>query len=191
MGGILSVDISNWTAPGNFNGKPALQAATRDEIKDEVWAQLKAALNGPGQPRIDDGNLVDWFLDPDIQLPNPGVVTNAEPLLINHAGSLALRPEAYTEIGNLFLAADYVRTYTDLATMEARQRGGPTGDQRHPRGVGRRCAAVRALGVRHSETDAPRAGARPGAVPDGIAQSDPRLAPSGASSSPLRSWLRH
>jgi uncharacterized protein with NAD-binding domain and iron-sulfur cluster len=119
VGGILSVDISNWTAPGNFNGKPAQEAATREEIKDEVWAQLKAALNAPGRPRIADDNLVDWFLDPDIQLPNPGVVTNAEPLLINHAGSLALRPEAYTEIGNLFLAADYVRTYTDLATMEA------------------------------------------------------------------------
>jgi len=68
--------------------------------------------------QLDDANLVDWFLDPDIQLPNPGTVTNVEPLLINHVGSLAARPEAFTEIGNLFLASDYVRTYTDLATME-------------------------------------------------------------------------
>ena len=30
----------------------------------------------------------------------------------------ALRPEATTAIPNLFLASDYVRTYTDLATME-------------------------------------------------------------------------
>jgi hypothetical protein len=30
-----------------------------------------------------------------------------------------LRPEAVTAIPNLFLAADYVRTHTDLATMEA------------------------------------------------------------------------
>ncbi len=118
VGGVLSVDISNWTAPGNFSGKPASAALTRDEIKNEVWAQLKAALNGPGQVQIDDDNLVDWFLDADIELPNPGVVTNTEPLLINHAGSLALRPEAHTGIGNLFLASDYVRTYTDLATME-------------------------------------------------------------------------
>jgi hypothetical protein len=119
VGGILSVDISNWIAPGNVNGRPALQAATREELKDEVWAQLKAALNGPERLVLEDGNLVDWFLDPDIQLPNPGVLTNAEPLLINHAGSLALRPEAYTEVRNLLLASDYVRTYTDLATMEA------------------------------------------------------------------------
>ncbi len=119
VGGILSVDISNWTAPGNFNGKPAMAATSREEIKDEVWAQLKAALNAPGPMQLEDRNLVAWFLDPDIQLPNPGTVTNLEPLLINRVGSLAARPEAYTEIGNLFLAADYVRTHTDLATMEA------------------------------------------------------------------------
>ena len=118
VGGILSVDISNWTSPGNFNRKPALAATSREEIKDEVWAQLKAALNAPDNVQLEDGHLMDWFLDPDIQLPNPGTVTNLEPLLINRVGSLAARPEAQTEIGNLFLAADYVRTYTDLATME-------------------------------------------------------------------------
>jgi 15-cis-phytoene desaturase len=116
---ILSVDISNWRTAGNFNGRPAIEAATREEIKNEVWAQLKAALNAPERVILDDADLVDWFLDPDIQLPNAGTVTNAEPLLINHVGSLALRPEAHTEIGNLFVASDYVRTYTDLATMEA------------------------------------------------------------------------
>ena len=68
--------------------------------------------------QLDDANVVAWFLDPDIQLPNPSAVTNLEPLLINRVGSLAARPEAYTEIGNLFLASDYVRTHTDLATME-------------------------------------------------------------------------
>jgi uncharacterized protein with NAD-binding domain and iron-sulfur cluster len=119
VGGILSVDISNWSAPGNFNGQPATAATSREAIKDEVWAQLKAALNAAGHVQLADDNLVGWFLDPDIQLPNPGTVTNAEPLLINHAGSLAARPEAFTEIGNLFLASDYVRTHTDLATMEA------------------------------------------------------------------------
>ncbi|HTN47824.1 MAG TPA: FAD-dependent oxidoreductase [Burkholderiaceae bacterium] len=119
VGGILSVDISNWTAPGNFSRRSAMQATSREEIRDEVWAQLKAALNSKERVQLEDENLVDWFLDPDIELPNPGMVTNAEPLLINHVNSLALRPEAYTEIGNLFLASDYVRTHTDLATMEA------------------------------------------------------------------------
>ncbi len=119
VGGILSVDISNWTTPGNFNGKTALECVTREAIKEEVWLQLKASLNAGGTVQIDDDNLLGWFLDPDIQLPNPTGTTNLEPLLINNAGSLAFRPEAYTEIRNLFLASDYVRTHTDLATMEA------------------------------------------------------------------------
>ncbi len=50
---------------------------------------------------------------------NPSTATNAEPLLINTAGSLQYRPEAQIELENLFLAADYVRTYTDIAFMEA------------------------------------------------------------------------
>ena len=43
---------------------------------------------------------------------------NAEPLLVNTANSWSKRPEAFTNIKNFFLASDYVRTYTDLATME-------------------------------------------------------------------------
>jgi uncharacterized protein with NAD-binding domain and iron-sulfur cluster len=43
---------------------------------------------------------------------------NAEPMLINRAGTRKLRPEATTSIPNLFLAGDYVRTETDLACME-------------------------------------------------------------------------
>ena len=44
---------------------------------------------------------------------------NSEPLLVNLVDTWALRPEATTAIPNLFLASDYVRTHTDLATMEA------------------------------------------------------------------------
>ena len=117
VGGILSVVISDWDAAGIVYGKPATRC-TAEEIKTEVWAQLKTHLNTGGVEPINDSNLLSWFLDPDIQFPNPSAVTNAEPLLINPAGSLQYRPEASTEIPNLFLASDYVRTYTDLATME-------------------------------------------------------------------------
>lgn len=51
--------------------------------------------------------------------PNPTQAANLEPLLVNTAGSWANRPDAVTRIPNLFLASDYVRTHTDLATMEA------------------------------------------------------------------------
>ncbi|MDF1851040.1 MAG: hypothetical protein P1U85_09415 [Verrucomicrobiales bacterium] len=39
-------------------------------------------------------------------------------LLVNVINTWELRPKAQTAIPNLTLAADYVQTYTDLATME-------------------------------------------------------------------------
>ncbi|HTS62760.1 MAG TPA: FAD-dependent oxidoreductase [Candidatus Acidoferrales bacterium] len=118
VGGILSVDISDWNAPGIVFGKSA-SACTAEEIKEEVWTQLKQHLNVSGATLIEDANLVAWFLDPDIEFPNPGSATNAEPLVINTAGSLQYRPQAQVELENLFVASDYVRTYTDIACMEA------------------------------------------------------------------------
>jgi uncharacterized protein with NAD-binding domain and iron-sulfur cluster len=91
---------------------------TAEEIRHEVWEQIKRHLNLDGAQQLEDGNLLSWFLDPDIEFPNPSEVTNLEPLLINTAGSLAYRPDAHTEIPNLFLASDYVRTNSDLACME-------------------------------------------------------------------------
>jgi 15-cis-phytoene desaturase len=117
IGGIVSADISDWETPGILYGKPAMQC-TAQEIKDEVWAQMKVHLNVAGAEPIRDENLLTWFLDPDVQFPNPSAVTNLEPLLINTANSLQYRPDAETEIPNLLLASDYVRTYTDLACME-------------------------------------------------------------------------
>ncbi len=124
--GILSVDISDWTTNGAYaaNGKPA-NACSRQEIADEVWAQLKASLNAATEVLSDD-ILFDWFLDPDIIAPNPaGADTNLEPLLVNTEGSWSFRPDAaLPEVPNLFLASDYVRTYTDLATMEGANEAG-------------------------------------------------------------------
>jgi uncharacterized protein with NAD-binding domain and iron-sulfur cluster len=118
VGGVLSVDISDWETPG-LGGKRGIDCRTREEIQQEVWNQLKAHLNDQGEAVLRDDNLVGWFLDPSIVLPNPkDVPANLEPLLINHAGSWEYRPEAQTQIPNLFLAGDYVRTSTDLATME-------------------------------------------------------------------------
>ncbi len=116
--GILSVDISDWNSPWGKPGpiKKVAMACSAEEIREEVWRQITDA--------IDDGSLVEsnvhsWFLDPAIRPPNPTTATNLEPLLINTPGSWADRPEAVTRIPNFFLAADFVRTHTDLATMEA------------------------------------------------------------------------
>jgi uncharacterized protein with NAD-binding domain and iron-sulfur cluster len=91
---------------------------SKEEVREEVWAQLQHGLEDAGIDVLQDANVVDWFLDPSIIYPNPTQATNLEPLLINTAGSWEDRPEATTAIENLFLASDYVRTHTDLATME-------------------------------------------------------------------------
>jgi 15-cis-phytoene desaturase len=118
VGGILSVDISDWETPGILYGKKAMEC-TAQEIENEAWAQIKQHVNVGGAEVIRDDNLLRWFLDPDVQFPNPTAVANLEPLMVNTSGSLQYRPEAFTEIPNLFLASDYVKTYTDVACMEA------------------------------------------------------------------------
>jgi uncharacterized protein with NAD-binding domain and iron-sulfur cluster len=115
--GILSVDVSEWERPGRRTGKVAAKC-TAQEIRDEVWGQLEDHLNDGPTPVLDDANVLAWFLDPAIEFPNPTSATNVEPLLVNTAGSWEDRPEAITRIPNLVLASDFVRTHTDLATME-------------------------------------------------------------------------
>jgi Flavin containing amine oxidoreductase len=112
--GILSIDVSDWETPGPLTGKVAARC-TKEEIRAEVWAQLMAHFD---HGELEEEWVLGWFLDPAIQFPNPSSATNLEPLLINTAGSWADRPDAVTRIPNLLLAADYVRTRTDLATME-------------------------------------------------------------------------
>lgn len=117
VAGILSVDIADWESPGS-NGKPA-KKCTRDEIATEVWSQIKRSLNVGGRELLRDEDLHYSYLDPDIQeSPDERELQNVEPLLVNYADTWRLRPEAVTAVPNLFLASDYVRTYTDLATME-------------------------------------------------------------------------
>jgi uncharacterized protein with NAD-binding domain and iron-sulfur cluster len=114
IGGVLSLDISEWQRAGRRTGKVAALCSP-EEIRSEVWGQLQDHLEG----QLDGVNVVSWFLDEAITFPNPSGAVNAEPLLVNTAGSWADRPEAALRaVPNLVLAADYVRTFTDLATME-------------------------------------------------------------------------
>lgn len=118
--GIISVCISNWEAPGILYGKPASQCSPQ-QIADEVWAQLEAHINDGVRPILHSANILAWHLDPAISYPDPSSpesAVNAEPLLVNTIGSWAHRPDAVTELDNFFVASDYVRTNTDLATME-------------------------------------------------------------------------
>jgi len=119
-GGILSVDISNWNREGNFIKKPA-KHCTREEIKTEVWEQLKAGLRGQNGALLADDLLLDHVnLDQEILFPEDrqGMPQNGCPLLVHPPNSWKLRPKAATGIDNLMLASDYVQNETILACME-------------------------------------------------------------------------
>jgi 15-cis-phytoene desaturase len=116
--GVLSIDICDWEAVSPRLGKSAAQCTSREEVLAEAWAQLKEAVNGSKGRLLDDANVVRAHLDEGITFSDRGA-DNPTPLLVHPPGSWFNRPGAELEgIHNLFLAADYVQTETDLATME-------------------------------------------------------------------------
>jgi 15-cis-phytoene desaturase len=134
---LLSVDVSNWTAPctrGPHQGRSASQLR-RVDVVEEVWAQVKAGVEGRSGYVLTDDSRKYWFIDDSIQerlnvrkaltfrrshrnRRGRTLLTNAEPLLVNEAGTRGLRPQASGSLQNAVLASDYVLTETDLATME-------------------------------------------------------------------------
>jgi uncharacterized protein with NAD-binding domain and iron-sulfur cluster len=118
--GLISVDISDWTKPGSKVTNKRADQCTESEIIAEVWAQIFDHVRATVDPLLPNDKK-DAYLDPSITFP---VVTNDQPLLVNTVGSWVDRPNAKTEIANLFLASDYLRTNTDLATMEGANEAG-------------------------------------------------------------------
>ncbi len=119
VGGIISVDISDWDTPGTYVGKPA-RLCTPAEVADEVWHQLKDGLNGAGvgEQILRDELLHSWHLDADLDYSGGVPPRNDARLLVHPPGSFAQRPTAASLVPNLVLAGDYVQTGTDLASME-------------------------------------------------------------------------
>jgi hypothetical protein len=95
-----------------FDQKPAKEEFPRIALEEEDRNKL-------GQQEKDwlDARLIDWEGLKDARL-KEAIEKNLEPLFINTINSWQSRPNAWTEIDNLFLASDYVKTSTDLATME-------------------------------------------------------------------------
>lgn len=116
---ILSVDISNWVdADKDIHLGPA-DKDDLEKIKEGVWHQLMETINKDKEkPVLEPDMLEHYYLDHDINFYPKGDF-NTERMLVNTINSWEDRPEATTKIPNLFLASDYVKTYTDLATMEA------------------------------------------------------------------------
>ena len=120
---VLSCDVSDWETPGLLYKKAATNC-TAEEIRKEVWEQMKVSLKVNGEYLLNDKMIHTWFIDRDIIFNKPFLFRNdylcrnTEPLLVNKVDTWRLRPESYCAIPNLFFASDYVRTHTDLATME-------------------------------------------------------------------------
>lgn len=120
--GVISVIISDWNARGQFQDRSA-KSCDENQLGREVWRELKAHLNerpkkdSPERdPLLKDEDLVAWY----VSIERSGNVwINDQKLFINTNGSRKFRPEVVTEVKNLFLAGDYVKTSTDLACMEA------------------------------------------------------------------------
>jgi uncharacterized protein with NAD-binding domain and iron-sulfur cluster len=122
---VWSTIVSDWESayPSGGRGTNACHS-TRSELRDSTIAQLAASLNGDGVQRFDPATLIAWNLDAALT-PGPEVgagapARNTMQLLVNHPDRWRHRPDpAPTGLNNLLLASDYVRTNTDLATMEA------------------------------------------------------------------------
>jgi hypothetical protein len=159
---ICSVIASNWLDTeandhripnggfGRISGKSAADTifnnsnflVGKQKLIEEVWEDLKSSLRIDGKSLLKDANLEFAYIDPAIAFEN-GKVINREPLLVNRKNSLHLRPLATTCIPNFFLAGDYIKTNTDLATMESACEAGKQAvngilDQEHH--PSRRCA---------------------------------------------------
>lgn len=114
---IISVDVSEWHENGVLTKKHA-RDCTPEQIKDDVWEQMKMGLNTKDKEVLRDDMIHVWFIDRDIRFVGDYATKNTEPLLVNKVDTWRLRPESHCMIPNLFFAGDYVRTFTDLATME-------------------------------------------------------------------------
>jgi uncharacterized protein with NAD-binding domain and iron-sulfur cluster len=119
--GILSVDVSNCFAPDR-HGKRLVDYTSRQAILDSIFDQLLRELDAPTQ-RLLKQSVFASHLDDELHV-GPTGVTNMARLLVHPPGSWKQRPNATLSIPNLFLAADYVRTNVDVASMEGANEAG-------------------------------------------------------------------
>ncbi len=110
---ITAMDDSDFTT-GVTGGR-----ATRKQLVESVIAQLRDCNDPDGNPLIEPDDVIGWHIDADFQYGADGLPSaNRARLLIHPPGQLNWRPDAKTEIDNLVLAGDFVKTPIDLATME-------------------------------------------------------------------------
>ncbi|GAB2541507.1 hydroxysqualene dehydroxylase [Nocardia heshunensis] len=120
---VLSAIISEWDEPGTFNGKPARQCSL-DELAAETWSQIKAHVDHDGDNPLTDDMLHSWQIDPALTNAGTPEIAYDDAIFIQNPGSWDDRPNAWTNIDNLFLAGDWIKTQMNVACMEAANEGG-------------------------------------------------------------------
>jgi hypothetical protein len=146
--GVMSVIIGAWDVRSPETKKTAWESEPH-EIAQEVWRQLRIALQGKSDPRLGDvdsdemlevPNPIYWRLDAGFTQKPDGTegYDNQTPLLISSAGTWDKRPGrlpvqtpeedgspgkdgplAYAIFGNVVLCGTYMKTFTRLTTMES------------------------------------------------------------------------
>ena len=131
VGGILSVDISDWERPARRTGKVAVECTRRRDQGGGL-----GAAQGPPQRRRPPCSTTPrrrLVPRPRRSSSQPDAATNLEPLLINTAGSWDDRPDAVTR-GRQPLPGLRLRAHPHRPGHDGgRQRGRPPGRQRDPR----------------------------------------------------------
>jgi uncharacterized protein with NAD-binding domain and iron-sulfur cluster len=112
----ISLIIPDWHSPGVVYGKPAKQLTPRQVARD-AWEQLKAHVNGPGDPILTDAMLHSWDIDPGMKLRN-GHLVSQDTMVLPAVGEYADRPNPGTKIPNLVLTGDYLQSGWEVANME-------------------------------------------------------------------------
>ncbi len=120
----FSVSISDFDTPGVVYELPARELSP-EQIAHDAWVQMKQHLNKDGEHRLEDEDLISWYLDPGLIVGASGTIADFEdPLVTNTVGSWSKRPTAATAIPNLFLAADYVQAGFPVTTTEVANEAG-------------------------------------------------------------------
>ena len=116
--GIFSVDISEWERPGAAHRQGRDGVHARGDPRGGVGAAAPTTST-TADPVLDEANVLTLVPRPRDRVPEPDRGDEPRAAADQH-GRLVGRPARTpsTRIPNLFLAADFVRTHTDLATME-------------------------------------------------------------------------
>ncbi len=121
--GILSMIVTDWSGVAHGT-KRAGTDMTRQEIVDAIVAQLRDALqpaqSGEANPMglIEPEDVLSTHIDDAVEFDDKRMIANHARLLIHPPGFWHTRAEAKSQISNLYLAGDHVKTPIDLATME-------------------------------------------------------------------------